>query len=208
VADSKISALPAASAALGTDELPINEAGASKKLTVAQIQSLITTATSGSTLPTQPAYGNNRPFFYNGETVYYDGTRWLGLLRYLTVPPTAATSSTFAASLGDAFGCALPDEGILLYADRIIANDSSANNNPMCWDIPFYVIAPSGGGAVGGLSTLGTARSSFIVVPQFGTWSPLVLPAGAKAVSIGLTRNASAGPITVFPMLEYRPIYT
>lgn len=37
MADTKISALTAATAALGADELPINEAGTTKKLTVAQI---------------------------------------------------------------------------------------------------------------------------------------------------------------------------
>lgn len=41
MADTKISALTAASAALGADELAINEAGTSKKLTVALIQTLI-----------------------------------------------------------------------------------------------------------------------------------------------------------------------
>jgi Pectate lyase superfamily protein len=41
VADTKISALTAASAALGADELPINEAGTSKKLTVAQIKTFV-----------------------------------------------------------------------------------------------------------------------------------------------------------------------
>lgn len=43
MADTKISALPAATAALGADELPINEAGTSKKLTVVQIAALIGT---------------------------------------------------------------------------------------------------------------------------------------------------------------------
>jgi hypothetical protein len=41
MADTKISALVAASAAALTNELPINEAGASKKLTLAQIQALL-----------------------------------------------------------------------------------------------------------------------------------------------------------------------
>lgn len=41
MADTKISALTAASAALGADELAINEAGTSKKLTVAQIAAFI-----------------------------------------------------------------------------------------------------------------------------------------------------------------------
>lgn len=37
MADTKISALTAASAALGADEIPVNEAGTTKKLTVAQL---------------------------------------------------------------------------------------------------------------------------------------------------------------------------
>jgi hypothetical protein len=41
VSDTKISSLTAAASAAGTDELPINEGGTSKKLTVAQIQTLI-----------------------------------------------------------------------------------------------------------------------------------------------------------------------
>jgi hypothetical protein len=41
VSDTKISALPAASAALGTMETAVNAGGASQKLTVAQIQTLI-----------------------------------------------------------------------------------------------------------------------------------------------------------------------
>jgi hypothetical protein len=41
MADTKISALTAVSAALGADELPVNEAGTSKKVTLTQVQSLI-----------------------------------------------------------------------------------------------------------------------------------------------------------------------
>ncbi len=42
MADTKISALPAATVALGADEIPINEAGTSKKLTVTQLMVLAT----------------------------------------------------------------------------------------------------------------------------------------------------------------------
>ena len=75
MSNTKISALTAAIAALSTDELPINEAGLSKKLTVGQIQAY----TFGSSLPAQPAYGTDVPFFRTdlGEWCYYDGTRWL-----------------------------------------------------------------------------------------------------------------------------------
>ena len=41
MADTKISGLPAASAATGTNELPINEGGVSKKLTVTQIATFV-----------------------------------------------------------------------------------------------------------------------------------------------------------------------
>ena len=43
MADTKISALTAASAAAGANEIPINEAGTSKKITVAQIESYFET---------------------------------------------------------------------------------------------------------------------------------------------------------------------
>jgi len=48
MADTKISALAAASAAAGTNELAINEAGTSKKLTVAQLLALFQTLISGN----------------------------------------------------------------------------------------------------------------------------------------------------------------
>jgi hypothetical protein len=91
VSNTKISALPAATAALGTDELPINEAGLSKKLTVTQIQTLIVAGewayTSGTSFPAGAAltaYGSNRPFFRTdlGQWYYYDGTRWLSAAEY------------------------------------------------------------------------------------------------------------------------------
>jgi hypothetical protein len=44
VADAKISALAAAAAALGTHEFAVNEAGASKKVTSAQVKTLVNTA--------------------------------------------------------------------------------------------------------------------------------------------------------------------
>jgi hypothetical protein len=60
VADTKISALTAASAAAGANELPINEAGTSKKLTVTQIQTFIgaQTVVNGG-LETVNAVGNS-----------------------------------------------------------------------------------------------------------------------------------------------------
>jgi hypothetical protein len=78
VSDTKISALTAAGAAAGANEIPINEAGTSKKLTVTQIQAY----TFGAAFPTGAAltaYGNNHPFFRTdlGESYYYDGTRWV-----------------------------------------------------------------------------------------------------------------------------------
>jgi len=48
VADTKISGLPAASAAAAANELPINEAGASKKVTAAQLGAIMPTLGSYS----------------------------------------------------------------------------------------------------------------------------------------------------------------
>jgi hypothetical protein len=44
VADTKVSALTAATSALGADEVPVNEAGTSKKVTITQIQQFVFTA--------------------------------------------------------------------------------------------------------------------------------------------------------------------
>lgn len=44
MADTKISNLAAAAAALGTQEVPVNDAGGSKKVTVAQIAAYVLTA--------------------------------------------------------------------------------------------------------------------------------------------------------------------
>ncbi len=72
MSDTKISALPAASAALGADELPINEAGASKKLTVAQIQALILAAVTGDTGWATPPGGYGWSNYGSGQmTVAY-----------------------------------------------------------------------------------------------------------------------------------------
>lgn len=48
MADTKVSGLTAATAALGADEIPVNEAGTSKKVTVTQIADYLMTRVSGS----------------------------------------------------------------------------------------------------------------------------------------------------------------
>lgn len=55
--DTKISALTAASAALGADELAINEAGTSKKLTVAQVLALAAVPSPASTVTGPDTFG-------------------------------------------------------------------------------------------------------------------------------------------------------
>lgn len=54
MADTKISALPAASAAAGANELPINEAGASKKVTLTQVADLFAKNATGTSTAAGP----------------------------------------------------------------------------------------------------------------------------------------------------------
>lgn len=60
MADTKISALTAASAALGADEIPVNEAGTTKKLTLSQLNAFVDPASNASvaaqTLGTSDTY--------------------------------------------------------------------------------------------------------------------------------------------------------
>ena len=139
MADSKISALTAATSALGADELPINEAGTSKKLTVR----LLLAAEQGAAFPTGAAltaFGNNRPFWRTdlGESCYYDGTRWLSsAVHYVPLGGSyiqaVADNSTYAANTGPSATAemtALPVAGVVAVNLVLeVTDDASGTTN-------------------------------------------------------------------------------
>lgn len=53
MADTKVSALPAVTTPAGTDELPVNQAGTSKKLTLAQVKAFVNADTFSTLTSTQ-----------------------------------------------------------------------------------------------------------------------------------------------------------
>ena len=69
MADETISDLAAVSAALGTHEIPVNESGVSKKLTVAQIAALIAPLTVSENFLTGDVNLTNINTFYDGPSL-------------------------------------------------------------------------------------------------------------------------------------------
>lgn len=85
MADAKVSALTAAAAALGADEIPINEAGTNKKLTVTQLSSFVLAAglyAPGSlSIPTGGYYIGAGRFVLTGSQSYVGvGTSILAII--------------------------------------------------------------------------------------------------------------------------------
>jgi len=79
MADTKISALTAASAAAGTNEIPINEDGTTKKITVTQLLAVGTNSLIHNEVPTGDINGTNAAYVLantpvaNSEQVYLNG---------------------------------------------------------------------------------------------------------------------------------------
>ena len=99
MADTKISALTAASSALGADEIPVNEAGTTKKVTLTQILAL-----AGNTLKNASTTGQS----VNATTAYLAGSAITvpsGLLRVGSFFHWRFTATKTAA--GTVAGCAL-----------------------------------------------------------------------------------------------------
>lgn len=86
MADTKVSALTAVSAVATTDEIPVNQGGVSKKVTVSQLGSFIGTRTeTGNTSITTPAAGFAADTYLAGSACVIPATSGLGSLKAGTV---------------------------------------------------------------------------------------------------------------------------
>ena len=195
MSNTKISALTAAIAALSTDELPINEAGLSKKLTVGQIQAY----TFGSSFPAQPAYGTNVPFFRTdlGQWHYYDGTRWNGPQLRLTLVcdgglPIGSTTT---------WRVALPRyaAGIAAYFNITDIEMSSyvitTNDTTNYWYGTPHAAGPSGASsALCQITTYGLAIGEWGRGPIFNTSLPFRVDLSAYVeIDVALAENGTPG---------------
>lgn len=118
MADTKVSALTAAAAALTTHELPVNEGGVSKKVTLTQVSTLVTTApvfaagsatasskpklTSGTVLTTPEAGALE----YDGTQVYetIDTTSGRGAIPVEQYFHLTAAGATIGTTIANYFG--------------------------------------------------------------------------------------------------------
>lgn len=73
MADVKISALPAAGSSLGTDEIPVNQGGATKKVTSAQIEAYLAAFFANLSLSNLSSVNINTDLLFNTNDVYNIG---------------------------------------------------------------------------------------------------------------------------------------
>ena len=207
MSNTKISALTAATAALSTDELPINEGGLSKKLTVGQIQAY----TFGSSLPAQPAYGTNVPFFYTvfGEWCYYDGTRWLSQT-IVAIPLSAskALPGAVAGTTASLLEGALPNSPLgarvamwgLSFSVRGYLN--TPNDTTNYWTIAAACFPSTT--SVASVSTYGLATGAFDLTVGIAA----VIASTDDYVYLGVTKVNNPGVLDVMAVMLARRIAT
>ena len=198
MADTKISALTAASAALGTQEIPVNEGGVSKKLTVAQIASY-----GATSMPAGPAT-NQRVFRTDlGLEFYWDGTRWLSTTLYelaLGAGENLAIMANLVRAISTDLALYLVDAFVTWYV-------ATTNNGTHYWTFQFYSTAGSNTDSNRG-SAISTAAGS----PNVYTSSTIVIGVALTTASIKVgvqNLNATgAGNLYWYPMIRYRKIAT
>ena len=201
MSNTKISALTAAIAALSTDELPINEAGLSKKLTVGQIQAY----TFGSSLPAQPAYGTNVPFFYTvpGEWYYYDGTRWLSETIFtITLSANKVLPSAIAASQTSVLEGALPNDpaGTKISMWGLVSTVRgylSTNDGSNYWTIALATYPSTT--SVGTASTNALSTGAFHVTPGIAA----VIVSTDEYAYLNVTKVGSPGALDISGAVIY-----
>ncbi len=210
MSDTKISALPAASAALGADELPISEAGTSKKLTIAQIQTLILATSSGTAFPTGAAltaYGDDRDFKRTdlGESYYHHGaTGWLSCATSVIYFDTGEAATWRTA---DTTARGVPPSGgqdiYALYATIYLYAVATQNgSNYWTWRLV------ANGGDVTGADIWNTASAA--TNTELNRSSPVnavITWANAK-LDMNITKVGAPGNIVTNCSLTYRKIAT
>jgi len=160
----------------------------------------------GGSLPAQPAYGTNVPFFYTvpGEWCRYDGTRWLGSEK--AIPLIAET----------------PEGGNIIWGFEAPIDTSGSGVYVTCCDLTTINVVNTGanfvsyqlysrspattlhslGSAVG---TKGDTAGQFASHPI--TVNAVVTAGDPVLYLLGTLTGAPTG-IYAWPVVYYRPIYT
>ncbi len=104
MADTKISALPAATVALGADEFPVNEAGTSKKVTLIQVQTLL--QLSNYSVASQAPAAATRTYIIGSAIAIPVGKLRIGTILRWSFDMTKTAAGIAASTIDIAFGTA------------------------------------------------------------------------------------------------------
>ncbi len=200
MADSKISALTAASAAAAANEFAINESGTSKKVTAAQIKTLITTAPYYAYIR-QHADGavfandtNFRAVFDSvaaGTLTIEVGTyKFEGLIQCKGM---SGTSGNMKWDLLGAGGATLTN-----HLQLILGIDGAMNTNAAAGGVPLITAASS-------VNITSAATSVNCTIRVFGTFectvAGTVIPSIAQSTAVNGTAQITAGSYLHFTKL-------
>jgi hypothetical protein len=205
MADTKISALTAASVALGTQEIPVNEGGTSKKLTVAQIAALIG-APAATSMPGGPAT-NQRVFRTDlGLEFYYDGTRWVSsqMFEFSIAASAVASSASYPMGAGEGAvaSCWLVD---IRWGYAVTGATHNASNY---WTLQFMdcnrTPGVDGGVLVSDKSSINSTTVNATPTALGQTWPVYATSYG----SFNLVKVGSPNSINIVATVRYRLIRT
>jgi hypothetical protein len=168
------------------------------------------TAAQGSSLPAQPAYGNNVPFFYTAAGyfcwVYYDGTRWLSEEEYplnLSITDTLQGGTTAPSLYGSA------DQGPAgAYCTRAVCMTYEGTNNGtnyVTYTLRSYSPAVAGHTLGSAFNTSGDTQANY--VGHIITVNAVVT-AGDTNYQLAGVKTLSPAVLYVTCMVYYRKIAT
>ena len=143
MADTKVSALPAVTTPAGTDEFPVNQAGTSKKLTLAQVKafaspdtySTLTSTQANSTTTAASATGLEQTlaagtYLVKVWVVYQAAATTTGVEFYLnhTGTVTRIVATWYTLTTGGAATTGIADQATTLTAQMMEGKGQRANN--------------------------------------------------------------------------------
>lgn len=189
----------------------------SNTLTLSATGAPAESVTQGSTLPTQPAYGNNRPFYYTGTDknvwVYYDGTRWLGPELDLGWNTRAGSAFPITAATDDPYTMPL-DNTNQIYLTRLVVDMyvATTNNGTNYWKIDLWRIDTNTAN-MAQINTSGyganTWRLNALGSPfQITSFTTNPLPASVGGILLRITKQGSPGGAYPTTKLFGRRVYT
>lgn len=203
MADSKISALSAATAVAATDQFVVATGGATKKVS-GQVMGVC----SGTSMPTGAT--NDRVFRTDlGLEFFYDGTRWLTTNQYQGTFNVVNVASTSTASFTGTPYIPLPSSSSDIWVESVVGFTYVVTNSGSAyWTVDLIKLNVANSATVIGSSFNTSADTQATNVIHSFTVGASVDRATYPLLSLKLTKTSTPGNIYAGLTVNYRLIGT